>query len=506
MVAKLSLLLSVVATARFGLCETTVNSTSFNDIINRFPKCGVSCYNDFYGDVLEERCGDDARTSTDLRDAACICREGRNGEIDDEAKDSLTPCLMDRCSDLQIGADVDSYLQPARDFINWCAPAIEKYGNETCERATSSSHYPETQVKPQYLEAQVKPHYQEGQVKPHYSEAQAIHSGEMASEKPSQPGVVLSRDGKFSDLKLICQDREFEVHKIIVCDKSAVLTAACEDGFKESIENTIRIKEFDAETVNRMLDFMYTGDYDDGAGHVLDDADKSDDVEKEFNNLRAASTELEEAEGSRKPDASSSTHSLGMEDTMTRKDVLRCNVRVNAIADYYDVSSLKQCANTKIENILNVTGLIEGWADIVRTAFDSTSDSELLRIMALTSAEHIEELVELEDFVALGVMNAFITTILRKKLSAHREEVQRLNHIIHTLKSDLRTTEANLRHERCVVEQESTKFENLSSNIGSCLSRLSKCHSCRNCDAAFTCYIDGSYILRCAKCKCKHMN
>ena len=129
------LLLSVITTARFCLCETTVNSTSFNDIVDRFPECGTSCYHDFYSDVLTEYCGD-VQSSTDLKDAACICREGRNGEIEDETEDKLTPCLLDRCDGIRIGADVDSYLQPARDLLNWCAPALEKYGTELSKPAT----------------------------------------------------------------------------------------------------------------------------------------------------------------------------------------------------------------------------------------------------------------------------------------------------------------------------------------------------------------------------------
>lgn len=54
----------------------------------------------------------------------------------------------------------------------------------------------------------------------------------MSPEKTSPQGVILSRDGRFSDLKLVCQDQEFKVDKRVVCDKSAVFMAECEDGFK----------------------------------------------------------------------------------------------------------------------------------------------------------------------------------------------------------------------------------------------------------------------------------
>lgn len=126
MLARLPLvILSVITTVRFGLCETTVNSTSFNDLVDRFPECSRSCFHDTYSDLMTEYCGDVA-SSTDLKDAACICRNSQEEDEVDYANDVLDPCLLDKCPNFV--DDALTYLNPAVDLFNWCKPAVDEYG------------------------------------------------------------------------------------------------------------------------------------------------------------------------------------------------------------------------------------------------------------------------------------------------------------------------------------------------------------------------------------------
>lgn len=47
-------------------------------------------------------------------------------------------------------------------------------------------------------------------------------------------GVLLRllQSGKFSDLQLSCEGRNFAVHKNIVCEQSPVINAACQGSFE----------------------------------------------------------------------------------------------------------------------------------------------------------------------------------------------------------------------------------------------------------------------------------
>ena len=213
-----------------------------------------------------------------------------------------------------------------------------------------------------------------------------------------------------------------------------------------------------------MLDFMYKGEYEDGARHILDDGDGLAEgtweildpflyldsnlskygylVEKKFNDLPAASSDVEDRETA---DDASTTAQLEVTNSTMMKDMILRNMRVNSIADYYDIPSLKRCANTKIEGIIKATGIGDSWPEVVREAIQSTSDNALHRMLALTSAEHIEELIELEDFTALEVMNDFAVTIIRSRLVAHDKKEQDLNRIVQALESELRSTKAMLR-------------------------------------------------------------
>lgn len=48
---------------------------------------------------------------------------------------------------------------------------------------------------------------------------------------PADLSQILTSE-KYSDLKLVCQDQEFKVHKAIVCTQSPVLAAAVDGDFQ----------------------------------------------------------------------------------------------------------------------------------------------------------------------------------------------------------------------------------------------------------------------------------
>ncbi|KAI1828216.1 BTB/POZ protein [Xylaria intraflava] len=68
--------------------------------------------------------------------------------------------------------------------------------------------------------------------------------------------------GQFTDFTLICRGREFPVHKLILSCHSKVFTAALRIGMKESTTGKFEMNEEDPFTVERMIQYMYSGTYD----------------------------------------------------------------------------------------------------------------------------------------------------------------------------------------------------------------------------------------------------
>lgn len=90
----------------------------------------------------------------------------------------------------------------------------------------------------------------------------------------------LCSDPKYCDLEIRCEGKSFKVHRNIVCLLSDVLAKECDGGFQvrnvllphiytvhahkwmqEAETNVIEHHVFDAITLSRMLEFMYTGLY-----------------------------------------------------------------------------------------------------------------------------------------------------------------------------------------------------------------------------------------------------
>ncbi|KAI5299511.1 hypothetical protein KEM55_002058 [Ascosphaera atra] len=146
----------------------------------------------------------------------------------------------------------------------------------------------------------------------------------MSNAKDEKPRPFsIRRDANFSDLTIECGEKKFAVHRLIVFSASPVIEAAVKDQrFAEGVMNVFKVSDFEADTVDRMVTYMYTHYYDLGA--------KPD--------LEAAGELLE-------------------------------HVKVNAIADCYDVACLRELANQKIGDILRDRWTSEGFAQFVQSSY-----------------------------------------------------------------------------------------------------------------------------------------
>ncbi|KAK5172631.1 uncharacterized protein LTR77_002751 [Saxophila tyrrhenica] len=79
----------------------------------------------------------------------------------------------------------------------------------------------------------------------------------------------LMKSGKYTDLTTKCGNREWHVHKAIVCTASCVIATECDGEMKEGLSGVIEQEEFDEETVDRMITYVYTRSYTVKSDHPM---------------------------------------------------------------------------------------------------------------------------------------------------------------------------------------------------------------------------------------------
>ena len=102
--------------------------------------------------------------------------------------------------------------------------------------------------------------------------------------------------------------------------------------------------------------------------------------------------------------------------------ILICNVRVNAIADYYDIQPLMKLANEHIQKILQKDWSADGFSVVVQEVLDSSGDKALHDIMSSSVASNIEKLITREDFTQISGMNPFLVDTIKKIGGKHTKK------------------------------------------------------------------------------------
>ncbi|EWZ40999.1 hypothetical protein FOZG_06426 [Fusarium oxysporum Fo47] len=75
---------------------------------------------------------------------------------------------------------------------------------------------------------------------------------------------TLLQSEKFSDITIICGERQFKTHRAVVCTQSPFFDKAMSGDYMESTSRSIELPEDDPDVVERFLEFLYTGTYSDG--------------------------------------------------------------------------------------------------------------------------------------------------------------------------------------------------------------------------------------------------
>ncbi|KAK4962464.1 hypothetical protein LTR10_000090 [Elasticomyces elasticus] len=220
-------------------------------------------------------------------------------------------------------------------------------------------------------------------------------STERGSKHPDEPWL----DRKYSDMKIVCENEEFLVHSVIVCNESPVLDSQFEELFKaqkklrqfaDVTDVTIKIHGFDALTTKRMLQFIYKSDYS-ASGLSRKDSKIQETSSSHSTTLKTQDT----------TQASSQALVLLGEDQTTSAETAVAHVLVYAIATHFDLPPLQETAFKRFEARLAGTKA-EDFSEIARVVYQNTSDDEdaLRNELLFAALKRADELTACDAFVA----------------------------------------------------------------------------------------------------------
>ncbi|KAL7921810.1 hypothetical protein ACQKWADRAFT_294510 [Trichoderma austrokoningii] len=311
----------------------------------------------------------------------------------------------------------------------------------------------------------------------------------------------LMTSGKYSDLTLACQGREFKIHRLVACSQSPVIATALNGDFKEAQSGVITIELFDEETVRRLVEYLYTGDYD--------QIKKPKNAPPDTTPSTSPSATVESQNSSSPAARAPSTPAKRV-----TKDTLH-HVQVNAIADYYGIQGLGLLANHKIQRAYLTSWDPNSFVASVKEALNVSGDESLHRLMAFQAARKLKELLKsgqlpglVGDFAA-SVLSCHALLVDESRQEQSQIALQQQQH--EQQRAELDAQINNLQTRCQVAEARATR--NIE-NVGKLVSLTNNQVSCRNvsCAKTFGSYLEATgnptepaYVLRCSWCRCRHI-
>lgn len=255
----------------------------------------------------------------------------------------------------------------------------------------------------------------------------------MAQTKDNPVFAPIARTQDYTDLTIDCSGFKFYVHKIIVCSRCNVIKAAVDGFFKnhitpspenrddliitteDSVVTVIHINGFDPDTVDRMIEFIYTGTYS-ASSTARSDKPIASHVLAALGAFREGRRFIPESP------FSTDLNDLRFDPVEYLRrpfNPLLLHVRVHAIADYFNLPSLRILANRKIDRLLQQHWNVEWFAHFAQAVADTCqTDTELLSIVTTMAALHIEELAGRDDWGKLDIPGGVHGDIYSKIMQA----------------------------------------------------------------------------------------
>ena len=192
------------------------------------------------------------------------------------------------------------------------------------------------------------------------------------------------------------------------------------------------------------------------------------------------------------------------------------------------MQQLGRCANRKMKYYLRkYEWSARALPRVIEEASRTTNDKSLRNILTAAAAEHIEELVEQDDFTnmtddfTLALFKSIIKTFksresqLMEDFSSERaslaEASQSIADDLEMMQGLLDSSKAEVTQVRSGLEQEMNDVRIKFDKLQGCVNKLKGTRRCRHCKADFECYVEesqwlggSSYVLRCQQCTTRH--
>jgi hypothetical protein len=205
------------------------------------------------------------------------------------------------------------------------------------------------------------------------------------------------------------------------------------------------------------------------------------------------------------------------EDIAKNRAILLQHVRVNSIADYYDIQPLAKLSATKIKTRLTSNWHTETFVDILGETLETSGDKTLGNILTTMAAMRIEEVIEVPQFFKLDGITGFPAFLLLKIASVRKSEkelAQKKDEEIEKLKHELDKEKARMSGSNGLIQELEWKRQAVTA-VDNCHFALWQNERCQECETYFGCIIDKedlvgevggppSYTLTCRACGSAH--
>ena len=320
----------------------------------------------------------------------------------------------------------------------------------------------------------------------------------------------LMDSGKHTDLTIECDGRQFKVHRAMVCLASSTLAVETEAGVTESLTGVVKHTNFDADTVQRIIDYIYKTTYQ-----------LAEDLK--------VTIELKGESGEADREAAKVAEIVTLTGTSAR---LIAHVRMYAIGEYYHLSTLKILAKENFTNSIDpVSFETAGFIHVIRQVKehigvngdeirDALHTIALSNISKLTKdvdlMKQLTELDDVQDFAADMLRQMVRHQILDKE--AHAQQLAKKDQEIHVKNVEVQRLRRECEEEIRRASERADGYERSSQRIQEVMDRLVEDleglpSECRNskCDRTFGDLSierkgrsgEGNWEMRCARCRCR---